>query len=224
MSSKFTIPIAIVAGGAIIALAVYISVPKTPPASDGNPALVRPVSSADRILGNPAAKVLIIEYSDFDCDYCKALHETLHQVIANEGADGDVAWVFRQFPLIELHPNAFKHAQAAECAAEAGGNDAFWKFADELYANQPTDPSQYGTFAQKLDIPGDAFATCFTNASETVDARITADRENALEMKAAGTPYSLIIVAGRPPVVMNGAYPYEAIQALVKDALAGAKY
>lgn len=223
MSSKFTIPLAIAAGGAIVALAVYISVPKAPPASEGDPALVRPVSSADHILGNPAAKVMIIEYSDFDCDYCKALHDTLHQVIANEGADGDVAWVFRQFPLIELHPNAFKHAQAAECAAVAGGNDAFWKFADELYANQPTDPSQYGTFAQKLGIPGDAFVSCFSHASESVDARITADRDNALLMKAAGTPYSLIVVAGKPPIAMSGAYPYEAIQALVKDALSQAR-
>lgn len=219
MSSKLTIPIAIAAAGAIIAFAVYVSIPKAPFLAEGNPALVRPIGANDHIFGNPAAKVMIIEYSDFDCDYCKALHDTLHQIVANEGTDGDIAWAFRQFPLTELHPNAFKHAEAAECAAQAGGNDAFWKFADELYAHQPTDPSQYGTFAQKLAIPGEAFATCFSHASETVDARITADRDNALLMKAAGTPFSLIIVPGKPPVVMSGAYPYEAIQALVKDAL-----
>lgn len=218
MRSSLIIPAAIVVSGIILALTIYAIMPKNP--SVGNPALVRPVSSADHILGNPAAKVLIIEYSDFDCDYCKALHETLHQVIANEGADGDVAWVFRQFPLIELHPNAFKHAQAAECAARAGDNDAFWKFADELYANQPTNPSQYGTFAKNLNIPGEAFATCFANASENVDARIATDRENALAMGADGTPYSLIVVAGKAPVVMAGAYPYEAVKALVEQALA----
>lgn len=218
MSSKFTIPIAIIMGGIIIALALYLSMPK-PPASLGNPGLVRPINASDHMFGNPNAKVMIIEYADFDCEFCSGFHETLHQIIANEGADGDVAWVFRQFPLIELHPNAFKHAQASECAAEAGGNDAFWKFADLLYARQPFDPAQYGVLAETIDIPGEAFASCFANASEVVDARITADRENALEMGASGTPFSLILVAGKPPIVMNGTYPYEAITVLIDEAL-----
>lgn len=218
MRSNVRIPIAIIAAGIIIALAVYAMVPKSP--AGGDPSLVRAVGAADHILGNPNAKVMIVEYADFDCEYCVGVSDTLRHIIANEGADGDVAWVFRHFPLIELHPNAFRHAQAAECAAVAGGNDGFWKFADLLYARQPVDPSQYGVLAQTVGIPGEAFASCFANAAETVDARITADRENALLMQAPGTPFSLILVAGKPPVVMSGAYPYEAVQALVKQALA----
>jgi len=54
----------------------------------------------------------------------------LHQIIANEGVGGNVAWVFREFPLIEIHPNALFNARAAECVAQVAGNDAFWKFAD----------------------------------------------------------------------------------------------
>lgn len=223
MISRATVPLAIAAGGAIIALAVYASMPKQPPITEGNPALVRPVGANDHIFGNPAAKVMIIEYADFDCDFCVGLSDTLRQIVANEGTDGDVAWIYRQFPLTEIHPNAFKHAQAAECAALAGGNDAFWRFADALFENQPVNPLQYGTLAQTLNIPGEAFASCFANASKEVDTRITADRENALAMGAQGTPYSLIVVAGKPPVVMSGAYPYEAVKALVDQALGGVK-
>ncbi|MFA5998288.1 MAG: thioredoxin domain-containing protein [Candidatus Paceibacterota bacterium] len=219
MRSSYTIPLAIILGGVIVAGALYASVPKTP-TNIGNPSLVRPVGAADHILGNPAAKVMIIEYSDFDCEFCKDFHDTLHQVIANEGADGDVAWVFRQFPLIEIHPNALTHARAAECAASVAGNDVFWKFSDALFANQPADTGSYGTLAASVGISGDAFATCFASASTTVEARILADRQNALDMDARGTPYSLILVDGKPPIEMAGAYPYDAVKKLIDEALA----
>ena len=222
MKSSYTIPVAIVLGGVIVAIAIYVSMPKNQSAysGSGDPALVRPVGVNDHILGNPAAKVMVVEYADFDCEYCKGFSDTLHQIVANEGATGDVAWVYREFPLTEIHPNAMKHAEAAECAAQVAGNDSFWKFADLLFAKQPVDPSQYGTFAGTLGIPGDAFAACFSDASSTVDARILADRQNALDMGAQGTPFSIILVAGKPPVVIGGAYPYGAVKQLVDTALA----
>ena len=219
MRNALTIPIAIVLGGVIIAIAVYISIPKLSSTDVGNSALVRPVGTSDHILGNPAAPVMTIEYSDFECTFCKAFHETLHQIVANEGANGKVAWVFREFPLSEIHPNALAHARAAECIARVAGNDAFWKFADALFKNQPVDSLQYGKLASAVGISNSDFATCFADASSTVDARIMADRQNALDIGAPGTPYSLIIVAGKTPVVMNGTYPYDAVQALVDEAL-----
>lgn len=219
MRSSYTIPIAIVIGGIIVATALYASIPKRY-ATNGNPSLVRPVSTADHIFGNPAAKVMIVEYSDFDCDFCKDFNETLHQIIANYGARGDVAWVYRHFPLSEIHPNAFSHARAAECAAFIAGNDAFWKFEKEMFDNQPVSPSDYGTLAKNAGILDDAFAACYANASTTLDVRISADRQNALDMGANGTPYSLILVGGEPPIVLAGGYSYSAIKELVDQALA----
>jgi protein-disulfide isomerase len=221
MKSYLTIPIAIALGGVIVALALYISIPKRVSTSSGtgNPALVRPVGANDHILGNPAAKVMIVEYADFDCEFCKGFDETLHQIIANAGVNGQVAWVYREFPLTEIHPNALSHAEAAECAAQVAGNDTFWKFADSLFVNQPVDPANYGTLAKAAGISGDAFATCFASASTTLTARIMADRQNALDVGAQGTPYSLIVVAGKPPVVMDGAYSYDATKQLVDQAL-----
>ena len=225
MKPSTTIPLAIVIGGIIVALAVYLSIHSTAPSTssgNGNPALVRPVGPDDHILGNPSAPVKIVEYADFDCEYCKGFDETLHQIVANDGARGQVAWVFREFPLTELHPTALEHAEAAECAAVAGGNDAFWRYADLLFKNQPADPSSYGALAANAAVPGDAFSSCMQDASSTVGAAIRTDRQNALDVGARGTPYSLILVSGQMPVVMDGAYSYAAVNQLVGQALQSA--
>ncbi len=223
MKSSYTIPAAIVFGGIIIATAVYVSMPKNRP--EERALLVRPVSASDHILGNPAAPVMIVEYSDFDCGFCKGFNDTLHEVIANEGASGQVAWVFREFPLTEIHPDAFALARAAECAASIAGsdpatnNDAFWRFANALYMNQPVDPSNLGMIASATGISSEAFATCYANASPAIDARIAADRQNALLAGATGAPFSVILTNGKDPVVMNGAYSYNAVRQLVDQAL-----
>jgi len=222
MNSSYTIPAAILIGGAIIVAAVLVAMPKNPQVSSGDPSLVRPVSATDHVLGNPAAPVVIIEYSDFNCQYCKTFHETMHQIIANEGASGKVAWVYRHFPLIEIptHKDSPLHARAAECAATVGGNDAFWKFADALFANQPANPSRYGELAASIGVTGDAFATCYANNAATLDEHVTADRQNARDIGAGGTPFSIMLVNGANPVVMDGAYPYDAVKQLIDQALA----
>lgn len=217
MRDTLTIPLAIVLGGVIIAIALYISIPRT--SLNDTAVLVRPVGTNDHILGNPAAPVMIIEYSDFECTFCKTFHETLHQIVANEGANGKVAWVFREFPLSEIHPNALSHARAAECIARVADNDAFWKFADALFKNQPVDSVRYGELASVAGISNEDFATCFADAAAMVDERIMADRQNALDIGALGTPYSVIITSGKPPVIMNGTYPYDAVKELVDQAL-----
>ncbi len=219
MKSKYTIPIVIIFSGTLLAVAVYISTPKPMRTSAGNPALVRPVSTSDHIFGNPSAKVMIVEYADFDCQYCKGFNETLNQIITNEGTKGLVAWVYREFPLAKAPSNAMGSAEAAECIARVAGNNSFWKFEYLLFAKQPVKPKDYGTLAKSIGISSSVFATCFANASNLVDARINADRKNALEMGALGAPYSLILVSGKPPIVMNGAYPYDAVKRLVKKAL-----
>lgn len=218
------IPLAICIGGIIVAIAVYVTVRNSEPSTasgTGNPSLVRPVDSTDHILGNPSAPVKIIEYSDFDCSFCKEFDATLHQLISDKGASGQVAWVYRQYPLTQLHPNALTHAEAAACAAKVGGNDAFWKFAETLFANQPADPATYGSIAQDVGVPTDAFASCYADAATTVLPRIEEDSQNAKDVGARGTPYSLIVVEGKPPVVVDGAYDYESLSQLVDQALKG---
>ena len=225
-SSK--VPVAIVVAGLILSGAVYLSMGGGWPSfslgsgTRGDPSLVRPVGAEDHILGNPAAPVTIVTYCDFESEYCKGFSGTMNQLVATAGAGGEVAWVYREFPLTDTHEHALAHARAAECAAEVAGNDAFWRFADALFAAWPAEPGEYGEVAERAGIPGDAFAACYASAAERVDARITADRENALAVGAIGTPYSLLLARGKEPMVLDGAYPYDALRQIVDEALGNA--
>ncbi|MES3031897.1 MAG: thioredoxin domain-containing protein [Patescibacteria group bacterium] len=92
---------------------------------------IRPVSVDDHILGTLDAKIIIVEYSDLECPFCKVFHNTMHQVV--EKSNGDVAWVYRHYPIPQLHAKAFHEAEATECAWEQKGNEGFWKYMDKLF-------------------------------------------------------------------------------------------
>lgn len=91
-----------------------------------------PLTADDNVRGSLDADIIIVEYSDFDCPYCKRFHETMKSVY--EKYEGEIAWVYRHFPLEQLHPNTKSVAAASECVAEIGGDEAFWKFADAYSA------------------------------------------------------------------------------------------
>ncbi|MFA5799455.1 MAG: thioredoxin domain-containing protein [Candidatus Peribacteraceae bacterium] len=85
--------------------------------------------AAEHIRGNKDARLAIIEYSDFQCPFCRNVHPTYQQLIALYG--DKIMWVYRHFPL-GFHPDAEPFAIGSECAAELGGSDAFWSFADKV--------------------------------------------------------------------------------------------
>jgi len=91
----------------------------------------------DHILGSPDAQILIIEYSDLECPYCKKFNETMKEVVAE--SNDNVAWVYRHWV---VHPSALPKASASECAAKIKGNDAFWKYIDLVFGlmNPPEVP------------------------------------------------------------------------------------
>lgn len=85
-----------------------------------------PVTAADHLNGDINAPIKIVEYSDIDCPFCKRFHATLEQVKALYG--DKVVWVYRHFPITQLHPDSFNKSHASECVAELGGNDKFWQY------------------------------------------------------------------------------------------------
>ena len=89
---------------------------------------VRPVNEKDHIYGNPSAEISLIEYSDFECPFCKRFHPTAKQLV--DKSDGQVNWIYRHFPLAFHNPGAQKQAEASECAVKLGGNEAFWRYTD----------------------------------------------------------------------------------------------
>lgn len=172
---KLAVPIAIVIAGGMIAVSLFF-VNSRPSANAGvEPTVleeIRTVQEDDHIKGNPNAKIVIVEYSDTECPFCKQFHETMNRIISEYGASGDVAWVYRHFPIPSLHPKAPKQAEALECAAEQGGNEMFWKYTDMVYertnANNSLDSGVYNSPATPPNGPdGKPYYTQKTPRSQT---------------------------------------------------------
>ncbi len=91
------------------------------------------LAADDRYLGNINADVVIIEYSDIDCPFCKRFHPTMERIAQEYGSK--IAWVYRHFPLDSLHPEARTKAEATECVAQLAGNEVFWRYLKTLVVN-----------------------------------------------------------------------------------------
>lgn len=234
-SSSLATPIAIVIGFGLIAAAIYFSgmpgssgpagvnIPGTDDvtvANEPNPANINPVTEDDHIRGNPNAQIMLVEYSDYDCPFCKNFHETMNQIMDEYGADGRVAWVYRQFPLEQLHPNAPAIAAASECVAELGGNDAFWTFSDLVFeereTNAPTNPANLPIFAEAAGVDPADYEACV--ASGRTQAAVEEDFANALAIGGRGTPHTIVMVGDQQGVI-NGAQPYEVVSGIIENLL-----
>ncbi len=232
----FSIPIAIVIAGTLIAGAVLFglknnTIPSAPTAvvptaqiaEDSNKALanIKVVSGDDHVRGNSDAPIKVVEYSDTECPFCKRLHETMKQVMDEYGDTGKVAWVYRHFPLDQLHSKARKEAEALECAGAQGGNDAFWKYADRLYeitpSNDRLDLAELPKIAEFVGINVKTFNECLS--SGTYAEHVADDLANAVATGGRGTPWSIFVAPDGTKFPINGAQPYEAVKQLIETAL-----
>lgn len=205
-TSPLTIPAAIVIAATIIAIAViYVKNPKPivkNPETETSAITINlsPVTATDHILGNPSAQIKIVEYSDTSCPYCKTFNPTMEDIIAKYGPTGDVAWVYRHFPL-DIHKNAIHEAEALECAASVGGNDKFWTFEKKLYETTPSvtgstpdglDQTQLPVIAKAVGIDVQAFNDCLSGGTfkETISKQLT----SGVNAGVSGTPASFIVL------------------------------
>lgn len=236
--NNLSVPIAITIAGALIAGAVFMSAGKgtNAPIATGNNAAasaqlpqgdtgsldqVAAVSAKDHIRGNPDAPVKIVEYSDTECPFCKRFHDTMKQVVDEYGKDGKVAWVYRQFPLTQLHSKATKEAEATECANELGGPDKFWAYIDRLFAVTPSndglDPAELPKIAQYVGLDVAKFNTCL-NSGKYVK-HIQDDTQNATATGGNGTPWSVVVAKNGKKYPLSGAQPYASVKQLIDLAL-----
>ena len=153
----------------------------------------RPVTARDHIRGDPAAPVKVIEFADTECPLCKSFHSTMARLL--QEYPGKVAWVFRHYPLDEIHPKARHEAEATECAAELGGQAAFWKYLDRLYeitpSNDRLDPAELPRIAQHIGLDQKAFMQCLNSGRHA--GRVKEDVDDALASTAQGTPYTVVL-------------------------------
>lgn len=177
---------------------------------------MRPVGSGDHIRGDAKASLTLVEYSDLECPFCKRFHPTMQQVMKEY--PGKVRWVYRHFPLAQLHPKAQKEAEASECAA---GQGKFWEFVDRLFeitpSNNGLDPAELPKIAQYINIDVNKFSTCLSSGQYT--KKVEADIQDAINAGAQGTPYSVLIDAKGEKTPISGALPYENIKAVIDSKL-----
>ncbi|MEK7612684.1 MAG: thioredoxin domain-containing protein [Patescibacteria group bacterium] len=224
MNSNYILPITIVVAGLLIAGAVFfVGKSSTPGATqDGAKVTARVYDPAiDHILGNPNAEVKVVEYMDLECLHCKIFEVTMHQIMDYYGDSGRVAWVQRHFPLAQIHSKAPKEAEAAECAAELGGNAAYWKFVDTVFevtpSNNGLDLAQLPQIAGQIGLDVGAFKTCLDSGKYA--KKVTDQYKEAIDAGGQGTPYVLIMV-GTDAVALAGAQPYDSMRAAIDAVLA----
>ena len=234
--NTLAMPMAVVIAGALIAGAVIYSGGKAPTAGTANQPQqqqvaqqtgdleqMTPVTSKDHIRGDINAPVKIVEYSDTECPFCKRFHATMKEVMDEYGKDGKVAWVYRHFPLDQLHSKARKEAVALECANEQGGNDKFWSYADRLYevtpANNGLDPAELPKIAQYVGLDTTKFNTCL--GSTKYDKHIEDEVQNATATGGNGTPWSIVVGKNGKKYPISGAQPLPAVKQLIDLALQG---
>jgi protein-disulfide isomerase len=162
------------------------AIPSEPVSIDGAPKL-----------GVDAANVVAIEFSDFECPYCSQFaREILPGVKAKYIDTGLVQLAFRYMPLTEVHPRAFRAAEAAACAARQGH---FWAFHDRLFADvRGLDPEAMRQSAKALGLNISVFDICMNGDSEQ---RVRSDVAMAQALGVRGTPTLMIGTREGPGLV-----------------------
>lgn len=225
---NLAIPVAIVLAGALVAAALYFggyAQPGTTGTQNNGTATVKKdipkVTATDHILGNPNAPIKIVEYTDLECPFCKQFHGTMKEVMDKYGKDGQVAWVIRNFPLAQLHPNAPKLALAAECVADLGGNTAYWKFLDAIIAEAPIntffDLTKIDATVTSVGVDATAFETCFQ--SDKFQEKITKEFNDAVASGGQGTPFNILIDKKGKNIEIAGSQPLNVVTAAIDAAL-----
>ncbi len=182
---------------------------------------LRPVDvSRDHVLGNPDAEITLVEYSDFECPFCKRFHPEVIRLM-EDNAD-KLRWVYRHFPLAFHNPGAQKQAEASECVAELGGNEAFWEYIHAIYDRTASGGTGFPLdnmrpLAEEFGVDGDAFDACMTSGRMT--ARVEEDYQDGAEIGISGTPAGLLMNRRGEVRFIAGALPGDELQALVDDLL-----
>jgi len=206
--------ILIIVGVAVVAaVAVYVGL-GAGGGSDGTTAgLIDAVGATDHVKGNPAAKVVLIEYSDFQCPACGAYYPLVRK-LADDYAN-DIAFVYRHFPL-QQHPNAIPAARAAEAAALQG---KFWEMHNTLFEHQeiwaeaanPTD--MFMGYARELGLAEEQFRRDYE--ADAGSDRAKSDFQSGLRAGVNATP--TFYLNGKR---IESPRSYDAFKAVLDEAIA----
>jgi protein-disulfide isomerase len=169
------------------------------------------VAAEDAVLGNPKAAVTLIEFSDFQCPFCARVMPTLKKVHEVYGDRVRIVW--KDFPLTAIHPQAFRAAEAGQCAREQG---KFWEYHDRLFANQQAlEPEFLKKYAADAGLDAAKFSACMDTAK--YGDKVQEQMGIGTRLGVGSTP--TVFVNGR---LVSGAQPYEVFAAVIDEELARA--
>ena len=174
------------------------------------------ITSEDPILGSKTATIKVVEYSDFQCPFCARAATGSVQDLKDSDyfKKGQVALIYKHFPLNSIHPYAQKAAEASECANRQG---KFWEYHDLLFANQESlDVINLKSYAAQLKLDTTKFNKCLDNGEAT--SKVNKDLTEATNVGGRGTPYFVLINKDGETQAISGAVPFnyfdDAIKAL----------
>ena len=176
--------------------------------------------------GSASAKVMLVEVSDYHCPFCRRQNQqTTPQLLTEYVNTGKVKYAFVDYPIAQLHPDAFKAHEAANCAGDQG---KFWEMHESLFANNPVnDAAALTAQAQALGVDAAKFGACMSTGKHADSIKDSISRMEQLGV--SGTPLLLIGLtppAGQPMKVLAsiyGAMPYAEFKTAIDAALAQAR-
>ncbi len=201
-SNAFILGGSIILAGLLIAFGIYAvnQGDATPKNNDRGSAQELPkislVTERDHIIGSMDASLILVEYSDTECPFCKNFHDVMNSLMEKYKDGNEVAWVYRHFPLTSIHPKAPKEAEATECAYEIGGNDGFWNYINRLYeitpSNNNLDLKVLPEIAEHVGLDKTLFEACLDN--NTYKDFVKDAFDEAISVGANGTPFNVLIL------------------------------
>ena len=176
------------------------------------------VEGSDHVRGNKNAKVTIVEYSDLECPFCKQFHPTMLQ--AMKEYEGKVKWVYRHYPLSQIHPSAQKAAEASECAYKTGGDTKFWEYVDKVFevtAVQKMDSALLVSAGEQIGLNKTSFESCINSGEQA--KKVTDQQSGGTSAGVSGTPAGFILDGKGNVYKIEGALPFETLKQMVEKAL-----
>lgn len=161
-------------------------------------------------LGPDDAEIVIVEFSDFQCPYCRKFHDDTYQALL-DAYPGKIRFVYRNLPLTSIHPDAMPSAIASLCA---GDQNAYWEFNEKLFSNEALDEAAFIQYATELGLNVDTFTACLSSGSH--DEEINADMDFSLNLGVQSTPTFFI-----NGLAIVGAQPLANFQQIINKELAG---
>ena len=161
-------------------------------------------------LGPADAPITIVEFSDYQCPYCRRWHDEVYQPLL-AAYPGKIKLVYRNLPLTTIHPDSLSAAEAAMCAGE---QNAYWTFHEKLFSSDALGNSVYVQYAQELGLDMNSFQACIDEHKYQKD--IQADSDFAINLGISSTPTFFI-----NGLAVVGAQPLGVFQQVIDKELAG---